>query len=393
MTATHLEWPFFEDRHRDLAGRLDSWAGAHASELEHPREDNGNIGDVDASTRKLAALLGRSDWLKVLATGAWGGPSPTIDVRSLCLIRETLASHSGIADCAFAIQGLGSAPISLFGSELLQHKYLPGIFAGERYGAFGLSEPEAGSDVSALTTTARADGDGFVLNGFKTWISNAPFATHYIVFARSSDEPGARGLSAFVVDAGTPGVRVSERLDIIAPHSIGSLTFEDCRIPACNLLGRSGDGFKIAMSTLDIFRPTVGAAALGMARRALSETIARVGERKVFGQALAQHQATQMRVADMAVDVDAAALLVYRAAWAKDCMDRRVTLESAMAKMQATELAQHVIDSAVQLFGGMGVTKGSVVERLYREIRPLRIYEGTSEIQKIIIATQLLGKN
>ena len=304
-----------------------------------------------------------------------------------------LASHSGIADCAFAIQGLGSVPISLFGSDALQRRYLPGIFAGERYGAFGLSEPETGSDVSALTTTARADGDGFVLNGVKTWISNAPIATHYIVFARSGDAPGAKGLSAFVVDAGTPGARVSESLDIIAPHSIGSLAFEDCRVPAANLLGRPGDGFKIAMSTLDIFRPTVGAAALGMARRALRETITRVGERKVFGQLLAQFQATQMRIADMAVDVDSAALLVYRAAWAKDCMERRVTLESAMAKMQATESAQRVIDSAVQLFGGMGVTVGSVVERLYREIRPLRIYEGTSEIQKIIISTQLLGKH
>ncbi len=365
---------------------MKGWSEQHASQLEHP------AGGVDAATRDIAELLGSSGWLRALATPAWGGPPPGIDVRSLCLIRETLAPFSVMADCAFAIQGLGSVPISLFGSDALQRRYLPGLFAGELLGAFCLSEPDTGSDVSALTTTARADGGDFVLDGVKTWISNAPIATHYVVFARTG-EGGSRGLSAFVVDAQTPGARVTESLDIVAPHSIGSVAFEGCRVPADNMLGSAGDGFKIAMSTLDVFRPTVGAAALGMARRALQETIARVRDRMVFGRPLSQFQATQMRIADMATDVDTAALLVYRAAWAKDRLQRRVTLESAMAKMQSTELAQRVIDSAVQLFGGMGVTAGSVVERLYREIRPLRIYEGTTEIQKLIIATQLLGKD
>ena len=334
----------------------------------------------------------RSGWLRYLVSAECGGPHAAIDVRSLCLIRETLAGYSGIADCAFAIQGLGSVPVSLFGSDALRKKYLPGVVAGTRLGAFALSEPESGSDVASLRTSARRDGGDYVLNGTKTWISNAGIADHYIVFARTGEPGDAKGLSAFVVDADTPGFEVTEKLDIIAPHVIGTLVFDDCRVKASSMLGQPGDGFKIAMSTLDVFRPTVGAAALGFARRALKEAIARVSERQVFGKKLAQLQATQMRLADMAVDVDASALLVYRAAWAKDTQDRRVSCESAMAKLYATEAAQRVIDSAVQLFGGLGVTVGNVAERLYREIRPLRIYEGTSEIQKIIIATQLLGK-
>ncbi len=386
MSETHLEWPFFETRHRELASSLDAWARAHADKLERPEAN------VDVATRDLAGLLGQAGWLRHLATSDWGGPGRTIDVRSLCLIRERLSWYSGIADCVLAIQGLGSVPITLFGSRTLQQAFLPGVFAGTHYGSFCLSEEVAGSDVSSLATTARADGNEYILDGAKTWISHAPVATHHIVFARTGPDAGAKGLSAFVVDAATPGVRISESLDIIAPHSIGSVVFEDCRIPAHCLLGQVGEGFKIAMSTLDIFRSTVGAAALGLARRALAETVTRVGAREVFGRKLAAFQATQMRVADMAVDVDTAALLVYRAAWTKDCTERRISRESAMAKMHATEAAQRVIDSAVQLFGGLGVTVGSVVERLYREIRPLRIYEGTTEIQKIIIATQLLGK-
>ncbi|MGZ5177492.1 MAG: acyl-CoA dehydrogenase family protein [Burkholderiales bacterium] len=384
--SDHLSWPFFETHHRDLSGRLSAWALDNKALLESGEND------VERTTRSLAASLGTAGWLRYLVPADWGGPLPAIDVRSLCLIRETLAFHSGIADCAFAIQGLGSAPVTLFGTDELRKKYLSGVVAGTRLGAFALSEPESGSDVAGLRTTARRDGSGYVLDGAKSWISNAGIADHYVVFVRTG-EPGAKGLSAFVVDAGTQGLEITERPEIIAPHVIGTVALRNCRVTASSMLGEPGDGFKIAMSTLDIFRATVGAAALGFARRALHEAVSRVRERVVFGRKLAQFQATQMRLSDMAVDVDASALLVYRAAWAKDTQSHRITRESAMAKLHATEVAQRVIDNAVQLFGGLGVTVGSVVERLYREIRPLRIYEGTSEIQKIIIATQLVGRD
>ncbi|MBI3056681.1 MAG: acyl-CoA dehydrogenase family protein [Betaproteobacteria bacterium] len=385
-SADYLEWPFFEPRHRALNDKLAVWTASHQPLLD----SNGH--DIERVTRAIAAELGNAGWLRYLVPATLGGPLPAIDVRSLCLIRESLAFHSGIADCAFAIQGLGSAPLTLFGNAALKQKYLPGMIEGKRLGAFALSEPESGSDVARLRTAARRDGNAYLLNGAKTWISNAGIADHYIVFARTGEPGDAKGLAAFVVDAGTPGLAITEKIDIVAPHVIGTLIFNDCRVDASALLGEPGEGFRIAMSTLDIFRATVGAAALGFARRALHEAIDRVGRREVFGQKLAQFQATQMRIADMAVEVDAAALLVYRAAWTKDTQERRVTRESAMAKLYATEAAQRVIDSAVQLFGGLGVTVGSTVERLYREIRPLRIYEGTSEIQKIVIATQLLGK-
>ncbi|MGZ5171279.1 MAG: acyl-CoA dehydrogenase family protein [Burkholderiales bacterium] len=384
--SDHLSWPFFETHHRDLSGRLSAWALDNKALLESGEND------VERTTRSLAASLGTAGWLRYLVPADWGGPLPAIDVRSLCLIRETLAFHSGIADCAFAIQGLGSAPVTLFGTDELRKKYLSGVVAGTRLGAFALSEPESGSDVAGLRTTARRDGSGYVLDGAKSWISNAGIADHYVVFVRTG-EPGAKGLSAFVVDAGSQGLEITERPEIIAPHVIGTVALRNCRVTASSMLGEPGDGFKIAMSTLDIFRATVGAAALGFARRALHEAVSRVRERVVFGRKLAQFQATQMRLSDMAVDVDASALLVYRAAWAKDTQSHRITRESAMAKLHATEVAQRVIDNAVQLFGGLGVTVGSVVERLYREIRPLRIYEGTSEIQKIIIATQLVGRD
>jgi acyl-CoA dehydrogenase len=384
--SDYLEWPFFEPHHRELSTKLTAWAANNRDTLESSEAR------VERATRDIAARLGEAGWLQYLVPAAWGGALPAIDVRSLCVIRETLAAHSGVADCAFAIQGLGSVPVTLFGTDALRQQYLPGVIAGTRLGAFALSEPESGSDVANLRTSARRDGGDFVLNGMKTWISNAGIAHHYIVFARTG-EPGAKGLAAFVVGADAPGLEITEKPDIIAPHVIGTVAFNDCRVSASALLAQPGDGFKIAMSTLDIFRATVGAAALGFARRALNEAISRVGEREVFGRKLAQFQATQMRLADMAVEVDASALLVYRAAWTKDTQDRRVTRESAMAKLYATEAAQRVIDSAVQLFGGLGVTVGNAVERLYREIRPLRIYEGTSEIQKIVIATQLLGKS
>ena len=288
------------------------------------------------------------------------------------------------------MQGLGSGPISLFGTPELHERLLGPVARGERIAAFALSEEAAGSDVSALATSARRDGTGWVLNGQKCWISNAGLADFYTVVARTGEAPGAKGLSAFIVEAGTPGLATAP-IQVISPHPLGTVTFEECRVPAANLLGAPGEGFKIAMATLDVFRSTVGAAALGFARRALHEAAHHARNRRLFGQALAQFQLTRGKVADMAVEIDAAALLIYRAAWLKDSGADRVTREAAMAKLFATESAQRIIDQAVQILGGQGVVAGSVLERLYRDIRPLRIYEGTSEIQKLIIAAQVLG--
>lgn len=380
-----LDWPFFEPRHRALLAGLEPWITGEIVPYEHDESD------VDALATRFVRALGQGGWLRHCIPAAFGGVAESFDVRSLCLIRETLARTSGLADFAFAMQGLGSAAISLFGSPELKARYLPKIGTGESIAAFALSEPEGGSDVAGLRTTARRDGDGYVLDGCKTWISNAGIADQYVVFARTGEGDGARGLSAFVVDAGTPGLQVTERIQVIAPHPLGTLSFSTVRVPATQRLGDPGQGFKIAMATLDIFRSTVGAAALGFARRALDEAVQRAQERESFGQKLATFQATQMRLADMAVEVDAAALLIYRAAWTRDCIADRVTREAAMAKMYATEAAQRIIDSAVQLFGGMGVVSGVPVERLYREIRALRIYEGTTEIQKMIIASQVLA--
>lgn len=387
-----LEWPFFDDAHRRFVTKLSAWAETHRQALE--------AGDTDeqAAVRTIARLLGEGGWLRYLLPAAFGGPTANIDVRGLCLARDVLARTSGIADCTFAMQGLGAVPIALFGTPAQQQAWLPRIADGSCITGFCLSEAAAGSDVSALQTRARPDGDGgdhYVIDGCKTWISNAGVANAYVVFARTgeaSGETGSRGLSAFVVDAGTPGLACPRSIEVIAPHVIGDVTFTACRVPASAMLGKPGDGFKVAMATLDVMRSTVGAAALGFARRALSEACTHVKVRQVFGQTLALFQATQMRIADMALDVDTAALLVYRAAWTRDTLRDRVTLEAAMAKLYATEAAQRVIDSAVQLFGGLGVTAGSTVERLYREIRPLRIYEGTNEIQKLIIAGQMLKK-
>jgi acyl-CoA dehydrogenase len=381
-----LAWPFFESRHRDFAAGLKDWAQKVVS--PHVEEDER---DVDGTCRLLVRLLGEAGWLRACVPAEHGGLTERLDVRTLSIARDILARHSGLADFAFAMQGLGSGPITLFGTPELKAAYLPKVAQGRQIGAFALSEPEGGSDVAGLRMTARRDGNHFVLDGRKTWISNAGIADHYVVFARTGEVPGAKGLSAFVVDADTPGLRIAERIEVIAPHPLGTLAFEGCRVPASHLLGRPGDGFKIALATLDIFRSTVGAAALGFARRALDEAVARAGSREIFGQSLGSFQATQMRIADMATEIDAAALLVYRAAWTKDCAAERVTREAAMAKLYATEAAQRVIDGAVQLWGGLGVTRGVPVERLYREIRALRIYEGTSEIQKLVIAGQVLA--
>ncbi|MCZ6604939.1 MAG: acyl-CoA dehydrogenase family protein [Alphaproteobacteria bacterium] len=385
-----LDWPFFDDRHRDLVARFDAWAANELGPLADAGHGTGHDdAALDAAARALVEALGKGGWLGHCVPEAYGGSAPdTLDVRSLCLMRESLARHSGLADFAFAMQGLGTGSITLFGTEAQKERYLPGVAKGEKIAAFAISEAQAGSDPAAMIMTATADGNGWRLDGEKAWISNAGLADHYVVFARTGDAPGAKGISAFVVDADTSGLSVPERIPVIAPHPLGTLAFDGVHVGAEALIGATGDGFKIAMATLDVFRSTVAAAALGFARRALDEALARTAERKIGGRPLADYQMTQGRIADMALGVDTAALLVYRAAWTKDQGQARITREASMAKYAATETAQQVIDSAVQLFGGSGVVSGAVVERLYREIRALRIYEGTSEIQKLIIAGQ-----
>jgi acyl-CoA dehydrogenase len=370
---TFLDWPFFEPRHRALAADLAHWAEGHLATLDHA--------NTDATCRGLVAALGEAGFLN--HTAVMDG---TLDVRTLCLARETLARRDGLADFAFAMQGLGTGAISLFGTDAQKAAWLPLTRAGKAISAFALTEPASGSDVANSTMTATQDGDSFVLNGEKTWISNGGIADVYTAFARTGEAPGAKGLSAFVVPADTPGLEVTERLRTIAPHPLATLRFADCRIPASALIGEAGQGFRIAMSVLDVFRSTVGAAALGFARRALDEALDRVTRRQVQGAPLFDLQMVQGHIADMALSVDAAALLVYRAAWTKDAGAPRVTREAAMAKLYATEAAQVVIDKAVQLHGGDGVRSGETVERLYREIRALRIYEGASDVQRVVIA-------
>jgi acyl-CoA dehydrogenase len=385
-TLAHtLTWPFFDDRHRTFADALARWADANLAALPHD--------DVDAACRARVRALGAAGFLKAVVPAAQGGLHPRLDVRTLCLAREILAYRDGLADFAFAMQGLGTGAITLFGSDDLKHRYLPPVRDGREIAAFALSEPEAGSDVAALATTARPDGPDHVrLDGRKTWISNGGIADHYVVFARSGEGADAKGLSAFVVDADTSGFSVAERIEVIAPHPLATLDFAGVRVPLTHRLGKPGEGFKVAMATLDIFRATVGAAALGFARRALDETLARATTRKLFGAPLGDLQMTQAALADSATEVDASALLVYRAAWQKDQGAARITREAAMAKMFATEAAQRVIDRAVQLHGGLGVTKGVKVEELYREIRALRIYEGATEVQKLVIAREALKR-
>ncbi|GAB4523633.1 MAG: acyl-CoA dehydrogenase family protein [Roseibium sp.] len=373
-----LDWPFFEDRHRALAENLDTWASANLASVDHA--------DTDAACRDLVARLGDAGFLTHS-----GSPDGALDVRSLCLIRETLARHDGLADFAFAMQGLGTGALSLFGTDAQKAEWLPLTRSGKAISAFALTEPRSGSDVANSTMTATDDGDAWVLDGEKTWISNGGIADVYTLFARTGEAPGAKGLSAFVVTPDLPGFEVVERLETIAPHPLATLRFSGCRVPKENLIGTPGAGFRIAMSVLDIFRSTVAAAALGFARRALDEALARVTTREIQGAPLFDLQLVQGHVADMALDIDAAALLVYRAAWTKDSGAPRVTREAAMAKLYSTDRAQEVIDKAVQLHGGDGVRSGSVVEKLYREIRALRIYEGASDVQKIIIARQALG--
>jgi acyl-CoA dehydrogenase len=370
-----LHWPFFDDTHRAYAAKIDAWAAANLGAVDHH--------DVDAECRRLVKALGQGGFLTNTAPAT---ENDKLDVRTLALSRETLSRHSGLADFAFAMQGLGAGPISLFGSPEQRKAWLPKTRAGEAIAAFALSEAASGSDVANITTSARRDGDSYVIDGEKTWISNGGIADLYVVFARTGEAPGAKGLSAFIVEGTNPGLSIAERIEVIAPHPLARIAFKNCRVPAAALIGKPGDGFKIAMATLDVFRTTVGAAALGFARRALDETVARAGSRHLFGAPLGELQMVQGHIADMALDIDAAALLVYRAAWTKDKGASRVSREAAMAKLYATEAAQRVIDAAVQIHGGDGVRSGHPVETLYREIRALRIYEGASDVQKIIIS-------
>lgn len=377
---TFLSWPFFSDDHRTLKAKVDAFA-------ERELARSGDEADHKAASKELVKRLAEAGILK----WAVPGQSGALDTRSLCLIRETLAYHSGLADFAFAMQGLGSGPISLFGSSEQKAAYLTGVEKGQKIAAFALSEAAAGSDVASLSLLARKDGGAYILTGEKTWISNAGIADFYVVFARTgAPDSGAKGLSAFIVDASAPGCSLASDLPVISPHPLGSVRFSDCRVPESALIGGEGDGFKVAMGTLDVFRSTVGAAALGFARRALDESVTQAKNRRVFGKNLSDYQLTQAKLAEMALKIDASALLIYRAAWTKDSGAERVTREASMAKLYATDSAQEVIDEAVQLFGGRGVLSGEIVERLYRDIRPLRIYEGTSEIQKLVIASQVL---
>ncbi|MGG5808074.1 acyl-CoA dehydrogenase family protein [Falsiroseomonas sp. CW058] len=373
--ASFLDWPFLEARHRAWAAEVEAWAATHAEALS-------DEGDVDGSTRRLARAMGEAGLLRV--------PCPEdgrLDVRGLCLARDILARHSGLADFAFAMQGLGTGPVTLFGTPEQRARLLPAARAGTALAAFALSEPEAGSDVAALATVAERDGNGhYRLTGRKTWISNGGIAASYVVFARTGEAPGAKGLSAFLVPADTPGLAIEARIDVTAPHPLATLAFDAARIPAGAMIGMPGEGFKVAMGTLDVFRATVGAAALGFARRAFDMTVAHAARRRLFGATLFDQQMSQAAIADSAVDVEASALLVYRAAWLKDAGAPRVTREASMAKLHATEAAQRCADRNVQIHGGLGVTRGHKAEELYREVRALRVYEGASEIQRVVIA-------
>lgn len=383
----HLEWPFFDDAHRDLARALDQWCrDQNLSALDDA--------DVYAACRDLVRRMGQGGWLRYCVpsgdAGELGGQHPQLDSRSLCLIRETLGRYHALADFAFAMQGLGSGAISLGGSDALKKRYLPSVATGKRIAAFALSEPEAGSDVAALSCAAREEGGHYVLDGHKTWISNGGLADFYCVFVRTDADAGSRGISAFVVDADTPGLEIQEKIDVMSPHPLALLRFDQCRVPASNMLGELNQGFKLAMRTLDVFRCSVAAAALGFARRALDEGLGHARQRKMFGQTLADFQLTQAAFGDIAAEIDQSALLTYRAAWVRDVAGRSSTSETAMAKMISTESAQWVIDRVLQMFGGQGVVTNTPIERLYRDIRALRIYEGATEVQKLIIARELL---
>jgi acyl-CoA dehydrogenase len=391
MDCSYLDWPFFDPAHRALAGAVDAWAAGGLAGINHAETGAAGRATVDAACRELVRRLGAAGIARHAVPAPWGGAAEVLDSRALCVIREHLAYHDGLADFAFAMQGLGSGVISLAGSDALRERWLPKVACGEAIAAFALSEPDAGSDVGAMSARARREGDHWVIDGAKTWISNGGIADFYVAFVRTDPaSQGARGISALLVEADSPGLTIAERIDVIAPHPLATLRFDACRVPAAHLLGEEGQGFKLAMGNLDIFRSSVAAAALGFARRALDEAVARAKARPMFGGRLADLQLTQGAIGEMATMIDAAALLTYRAAWLRDVKGVRTTREAAMAKMTATENAQAVIDRAVQIFGGLGVTSGVMVERLYREIRALRIYEGATEVQKVIVARETL---
>jgi acyl-CoA dehydrogenase len=381
-----FEWPWFDAPHRDLAARVEAWA-AQALPGDEPEP-----ADVDAAVRRLVGDLGSNGWLRHCVPASHGGALADVECRALCIIREALAYRSALADFAFALEGLGSCAIAASGSAAQRDAYLPRVAAGSAVAAFALSEPGAGSDAAALTTSARRDGDHYVLDGVKTWTSNGGAADFYVLFARVGDAPGSKGITAFVIDRGTPGLEAEARIEVMAPHPLATMRLRGCRIPASARIGAEGDGFKVAMQTLDLFRPSVAAAALGFARRAFDEAVARARARQMFGKTLADLQLTQAAVGDMAALIDASALLVYRAAWLRDTSTRRTTEEAAIAKLFATEAAQKVIDRSVQIHGGLGVVRGNVVERLYRDIRALRIYEGATEVQQLIIGRHELAE-
>ena len=386
-SASHLAWPFFDEAHRNFKTQLQEWTSQQFAN-QHGHDESRDA--IDRECVSLVKALGQGGWLKPAIAGkAHGGASEVIDTRTICLLREELAWHHGLADFAFAMQGLGSGAISLKGTPEQQAAYLPRVAKGEALAAFALSEPDAGSDVAAMQCSALATQEGYRLNGFKTWISNGGIADFYVVFARTGEAPGARGISAFIVDADSPGLEIAERIDVMAPHPLATLHFNNVLVPHAKRIGAAGEGFKVAMATLDVFRTSVAAASLGFARRALDESIAWAKQRKMFGGTLADFQITQSKLAQMATLLDAATLLTYRAAWLRD-QGQRITQEAAMAKMTATENAQQIIDMAVQMHGGMGVKKGCIVESLYREIRALRIYEGATEVQQLIIGRDLL---
>jgi acyl-CoA dehydrogenase len=382
VDSATLDWPFFTDAHRELAAKLDKWAKQEVTEGIAGSDER----DVDEACRSVVRKLGQAGWLKYTVPAAYGGVHEQLDVRSLCIARETLSRISGLADFSFAMQGLGAGPITLFGSDALKGRYLRRVAAGDAIAAFAISETGAGSDIAAMETSARRDGDSYVIDGEKTWISNGGIADFYVVFCRLESS----GFIAIVVEPADSGFSVVERIETIAPHPLARIRFDNCRVPADRVVGDAGKGIKVALATLDVFRSTVGAAALGFARRALDEALTHVSSRKMFGQSLKDFQLTQARIAQMATQIDASALLVYRAAWTRDNGAPRVTREAAMAKMYATEAAQRVIDDALQLLGGRGVVAGNPVEQLYREIRSLRIYEGTTEVQQLVIAKQVL---
>lgn len=384
MDQTYLDWPFLEAHHKKLALDLDAWCRENLNDISHER------GDADAMCQMLVTRLGAAGWLRYAVPKTYGGAHDKLDVRSLCLIRETLARFDGLADFAFAMQGLGSGTLSLFGSEDQKSVYLTAVGQGDKIAAFALSEPHAGSDVAAMSTSFREDGDDLILNGCKTWISNGGIADYYTVFAREEGTSGSKGISAIIVDATAPGLKIAEKIEVTAPHPLAKLEFTECRVPKSALIGERGRGFKYAMATLDIFRTTVGAASMGFAKRAMDEAMKRATSRQMFGAPMTALQIIQSKLGDMALNIDASALLIYRAAWVKDCVADRVTREAAMAKLFATEAAQKIIDDAIQIFGGQGVVFGETVEKLYREVRSLRIYEGASEVQKVIIAGQAL---